>query len=262
MRKLLAYIRLATIDSIFYRGDMILWAVGLLIQPVVYLLVWLAVISAGGKPPLSRDEFIQYYLAILLIRTWANVWASGFISADIRLGRLSPFLLRPAPYIFYQLGNNIGGKVIKSAAMLIAVILLLFLFSARIPSLNVVELIAFLASWFIAGTILFFIDISIGIISFWTNDSTSVDELTDAIGAIFSGQIVPLVIFPPLMQSISTLLPFRYTLSFPIEILQNKLTAQGLAIGIGFEIFWLSAFILLYKFLWKYGVKRYSAVGA
>ena len=60
--------------------------------------------------PMTRIEFIQYFILVILIGTWTSAWAGQFISADIRLGKISPYLLKPVPFIFHQVANNIGEK--------------------------------------------------------------------------------------------------------------------------------------------------------
>lgn len=262
MRKLLSYIRLAIIDSFTYRGDMFLWAIGIIVQPVVLLVVWLAVINSGGKTPLSREEFVQYYIFLLVVRLWVQAWASQFISADIRLGRISPFILKPVPYLFFQLGNNFGGKILKSFFMVLVVIVLSLVFHLRLPSLSGLEVLIFFVSWFVAGIIYFLLDIIIGIAAFWFGDTLVLDEFVDTLLTIFSGMVIPLAAFPTLFQQISAALPFRYMLSFPIEVLLGHLTLTDLGIGLAIQIIWLLIFFKIYQTMWTRGLKIYSAVGA
>jgi len=61
---------------------------------------------------------------------------------------------------------------------------------------------------------------------------------------------------------VGVFLPFRYTLSFPIEVLLGQVSGQNIAIGLTMQILWLTAFFILVNTLWSCGLKRYSASGA
>lgn len=249
-------------DCLTYRGDILLWSLGLIVQPVVLLLVWIAVINSGGKTPLSREQFVQYYVLLMIVKIWVQAWASQFIANDIRLGRISPFILKPVPYLFHQLGNNLGNKFLKLIFMTVVIAILILAFGFRPPELTLFTLILFLVSWFIAGVSYFVLDVIIGLAAFWLDDTIVLDDFVDTLLTIFSGQVVPLLAYPLLVRQISAVLPFRYMISFPIEILLGRLSNFELFFGLGAQLAWTAVFFGLYQVLWQRGLKKYSAVGA
>jgi len=76
-----------------------------------------------------------------------------------------------------------------------------------------------------------------------------------------SGQIAPLSILPRAVQIAAKILPFYWTIGFPTELLLGKVTVAGAFIGIGVQIVWLVIAVFLVRFVWRLGVKAYSAVG-
>lgn len=261
MKKLLIYIRLAIIDSIIYRGDMLLWAIGLMVAPTIYLLVWLAVIASGGRTPMSAAQFVQYYILTILVRMWANVWASQFIAADIRLGRITSFLIKPVPYIIYQFGGTTGNKILKSVFTIAVVIILSLLFGFTLPDKNLVTFLLFSVSWLFAGLILFLIDINIGLSAFWLDDISSIDELIDVLYGVFAGIVMPLTIYPQILQNLIIFLPFKYTVAFPIEIILGQVKGPQLLFQFLIELVWLVGLFVVYKILWREGTKKYQSYG-
>ena len=57
-------------------------------------------------------------------------------------------------------------------------------------------------------------------------------------------------------------LPFRYMLSFPIEILMGRLSLGEIGRGLAIQMAWAGVFWLGYRLLWQRGLRRYGAVGA
>jgi ABC-2 type transport system permease protein len=71
-----------------------------------------------------------------------------------------------------------------------------------------------------------------------------------------------LTLFPGPIQTIATILPFRWMVSFPVELLLSRLTPNEALIGIGIQVIWVIIGFILVHVMWRMGVKIYSAVGA
>jgi ABC-2 type transport system permease protein len=55
-------------------------------------------------------------------------------------------------------------------------------------------------------------------------------------------------------------LPFRTAMGFPVELLMGRLDAREAAYGFAVGLGWLVAFAVLYRIVWRHGVRRYQAV--
>jgi ABC-2 type transport system permease protein len=56
--------------------------------------------------------------------------------------------------------------------------------------------------------------------------------------------------------------PFRYTLSFPLEVLTGRLSSAELARGFAWQAFFCVGLWACYRLIWRYGLRSYSATGA
>ena len=63
------------------------------------------------------------------------------------------------------------------------------------------------------------------------------------------------------MQALATVLPFRYMLGFPVEVLLGQLDGAQLRAGFAFQTGWLAVAAALFVALWWAGTRRYTAVG-
>lgn len=261
MNKLGVVIKMAVADELIYRTDILIFVLAGVIRPIVMILLWLAAINSGAKTPFSKEEFIQYYLLVMFVDIVVGVWSSPFISAKIRSGRISPYFIRPFNYIFFDLGNNIGEKIFKFLYLLPILAILSWAFHANPINFNIVILLVFLLSLINAFAINYLLDICVGLFAFWIDDIEALRETNDLLGLIFSGFIFPLAILPIFVQQVALILPFRYTLSFPIEILMGKLSNAEIITGLGIGTFWTMAIVMLTVLIWRKGIKKYSAMG-
>jgi len=261
MKKALAYFRVSLTDALEYRGDIILYVLSGVALPVTSLLLWNAVSFSESSSPLSPPELVRYYIFLLFVGTWVSSWTSYFLSRDIRLGKISPWLVKPAPFLLYQASNNISEKMLKTVYLTPIAFLLSFIFKFTWPSLSPSKWLLFGLTFILAAVIFFLIDICLGLLAFWLDDSSAVREFYSILNLIFSGRLLPLYTLPLIIQNISFFLPFRYTLSLPLEIILDKLSSMQLIQGLIIQIIFLIISFCLYKFLWSRGVRKYSASG-
>ncbi len=77
-----------------------------------------------------------------------------------------------------------------------------------------------------------------------------------------SGQVAPLALFPPVIQALGTILPFRWMVSFPVEVLLGRLGPSEVVVGYLAQAVWIGASLLVLRLAWRAGTRKYSAVGA
>jgi ABC-2 type transport system permease protein len=73
---------------------------------------------------------------------------------------------------------------------------------------------------------------------------------------------VPLDLLPAGIQQVAQYLPFQLWLYFPIQLLLGKLPADVVIRNFALSIGWFIIVLLLFQWVWRNGVKRFSAVGA
>jgi ABC-2 type transport system permease protein len=77
-----------------------------------------------------------------------------------------------------------------------------------------------------------------------------------------SGLMAPLALLPPIVQAVAAALPFRWFVAFPAELILGRLSVEQAVQGLLMQLLWLVLIYGIFTFLWKEGVKQYSAVGA
>jgi ABC-2 type transport system permease protein len=189
-----------------------------------------------------------------------SAWHSTFLAQSIRDGKLNTLLIKPINPIVFDTTNNIAEKVLKMFFLLPMVIVGALIFNAQLHSTGI-RAVLFILSLVLAAIFRFITEHLIGILGFWIEEVVSIKNLIDASSLAFGGWIVPLFLFSTQLQEILKWLPFYYYGGFSLEILVSPMPYINIYIGILFQIGWTLLISMLTIFLWKKGVKKYSAYG-
>jgi ABC-2 type transport system permease protein len=96
----------------------------------------------------------------------------------------------------------------------------------------------------------FHLDFLLGTISTLTLDIHSIDWAFQATSRFFSGQFVPLWLFPGVLGILAHILPFRSIFSTPLSIYAGVLKEDAMIQALGFQLLWLIILLMLSRWLW------------
>jgi ABC-2 type transport system permease protein len=121
--------------------------------------------------------------------------------------------------------------------------------------------LVFLPALLMAWGLRFFWGYWLALLAFWASRADALLALQDALIFLLAGQVAPVALLPGVLQSAAKILPFRYMVAFPVEALTGQLDLMGLISGLAIQALWLGAAYGLYRVMWHFGLRRYSAVG-
>ena len=246
-----------------YRASLVIWLIGHMVEPLIYLVVWSTVSRAhgGGVGGYETADFAAYFIVLMLVNHATYTWIMYEYEYRVRHGSLSFALLRPVHPIHADIADNISSKVITLPLILAAAGFLALIFrpafhtipwatAAFFPALLLAFLLRFLMEWVLA------------LAAFWTTRVSAINQTYFVLALFLSGQMAPLTLLPRPVQFVATVLPFRWTTSFPVELLLGRLDWWQALIGLGAQAAWVVLFLFLLRLAWRAGVRVYSAVGA
>lgn len=246
-----------------YRADFVVYTLGTIISPFIGLAIWLAISSSSTGLIYSSNELIIYFILAALINILTSTWGAYFIGARIKRGEFSNYLLKPTSFVYEWISNNLVEKVYKIVILFILIFFFIILTGGIPVSFYTNYQLIFLAilSIIMGGMINFILDLFIGISAFWLDEIEVINGINKTLGNLFSGKIIPLVFLPGFIGSFVIYLPYRYLISFPIEIILGKLSWEQIFFGFFIETIWLVCLYLLYKLIYFFGVKNYQSFG-
>jgi ABC-2 type transport system permease protein len=161
--------------------------------------------------------------------------------------------------IHRDLALMLANKVITLTFIFPGILILGLLFQPTF-SLTVLGLVGFVAALILAFLIRFVLETAVGLTAFWITRVDALECLYVVVLFFCSGRIAPLALLPDWMQVIANLLPFRWILAFPTELLLGRLSPEAILQGFLAQGFWLAFLLLCISLMWRVGVKRYTGV--
>jgi ABC-2 type transport system permease protein len=269
-------VRIALEERLAYRGDFALGTLMRFLPIVTQIFLWGAIFSAVAadsgqsskeSPQLGGYNFLDmvaYFLLTMVARAFSSMpgLASG-IASQVRQGEIKKYLIQPVDLVGFLLLTRIAHKLAYYVVAILPFALVFFLcrnfFVDGFPPPHI--FIAFLGSLVMGFLIGFFLEATIGMISFWLLEVNSLLLIFMMFSFFLSGHMFPLTLLPDSVEWIVNLLPLKYLAFFPAAVFLGKIPDDELAAEMWIEAAWLAFFVVLCRFMYQRGLRRYSGFG-
>ncbi len=224
-----------------------------IIKIFLTILAW-SIIGPALKLPISHEFIVPYFVLVGLFSIARSRAIPRRIARDIRLGRIGVQLARPLNIeLNWVLGYWSSALFYRMPAL---ILLIIWLLMQPVPLSNI------LMGILISGIGMFAIlqlYVTIGLLAFWVEDPWGFEAVVDAIIVLFSGQLVPLMLFPKPLQQIAAFLPFRLIGYIPAMISLGLIDPSPTIVLSG--MLWCISLWILKKLVWKKGIEKLSVNG-
>jgi ABC-2 type transport system permease protein len=253
-------LRIGFAESVAYRAEFLVWLLSTN-MPLVMLALWSAVARDGPVGRFGQAEFTAYFLAALVVRLLTGAWVIWEVNYEIRQGTLAYRLLRPIHPLVAYACENVAAMPLRIVLSLPIAVALLVTVGADHLTHDPLLLALFPLTVFGAWAITFLAMAIVGALAFWVESATSIFELWLGLFGVFSGYLIPLELLPAWVQVLSRMLPFRYMLAFPAELLTGMLPRPAALRDLAIQ--WLFVGVLLggARLAWRLGLRRFAAFG-
>lgn len=261
--------RYATIFSLYaqhaleYKARSFVWFFVIFMDAMVYLLFWRGALTSTSTPGIwTFSEAVSYYLLILIAGSFLQVHIEEEVAfEDIQYGKLSQYLLRPFSYTKFKFFQELPWRIIQGGFGVLTLVGIT-IFVRRPEFIRDASAVPVVLAIIVSAYFLCFIyKMIVGSLAFWTIDFSGLHNIQTIIFLLFSGVLVPLHLLPPAIRDFALIQPIAYMLYFPVRAVQGALPTIELWRVLGMQWFWLIVLMILYRWLWKRGLRAFTAVG-
>lgn len=241
-----------------YRANLVWEILGSALSISIIYAFWIAVLGSGFTGSNYTAKSIGLYYLIITLIDYVTHFSFSDVSEPIYNGQIDIEINRPYNFQLKTLLISSGRRVVKSFIVVLFVIIAVWLNNFYIPMQNV-GLFALMI--LLSSIIRFYIGMIMGTAAFWLNRVHGLHYLFYLIGDLFSGRLIPVDVLPKVLSSIGMWLPFPYLFYFPTQILLQPNSMTDISNKILIQIIWTGIFWVIYKLLWKQGIKNVETVG-
>jgi ABC-2 type transport system permease protein len=182
----------------------------------VFASLWRAVAEAGM--PLTADpKALVWYLAATEWVMLSTPQIHLEIQETIRRGDVVYRLGRPASYVIAEFAAGLGVVALRMPALGVTAFVCAVAFTGWIPPLATIAL--FIPFGIVAAALLMALYLWIGLLAFWLQEVSPVFWITQKLMFIFGGLMLPLTLYPVLMQKAAAFTPFPAMLYAPASLM-------------------------------------------
>lgn len=264
MRRALAafpsLLRVGFAEAVAYRAEMFVWLLATNMS-LVMMALWTAVARDGPVGRFGERDFVAYFLATFVVRLLTGAWVIWEVNFEIRQGTLAFRLLRPVHPLFHYAAENLAAFPLRLLVTIPVIALALWLVGPGHVTQDPLLLALFPLTVFGAWLITFLAMAIIGALAFYLEQAGSLFELWLGLFGIFSGYLIPLELFPPWVTALARVLPFRYMLGFPVEMIVGLTPRPRALLELGIQWVYVVVLLVLARAAWRAGLRRFSSVG-
>jgi len=220
---------------------------------LMYGMRWLWITLYRQRPDafgVSLQQMVTYAVLSMAIENLFYTGPQFYMARQVRSGAIDGDLLRPLDFHFHMLARSTGEMlfriiVIAMPAMLVGY----FLFDLKLPATLQTGFL-FVVTLLLGYLVNFHLDFLLGSLALVTLEIHSIGWAFQATARFFSGQFVPLWLFPGALGIVANILPFRAIVSTPLSIYAGVLRQGDIVQAVGFQLFWLIILLMLSRWLW------------
>jgi ABC-2 type transport system permease protein len=262
MKVFWAFTRQAFFNSSVYRFDFWLRIISVYLWMYTVYWVWKTLYTqTPGAFDLSLEQMVTYGILGMALEIFLDVGPEWYIATQVRSGAIDTDLMKPLDFHLHMLARSAGEMLFSLGILALPTFVVgYFLFGLRLPA-DAVTALLFLASLVLSFFVFFHISFLLGTLTVLTLDIRSISWAYYSMVTFFSGQVVPLWLFPDFLRKISEALPFQAIYYIPMSIYIERMSGNTALQGLGLQVFWTIVLVFVSRWAWTLVHNRLTVQG-
>ena len=205
----------------------------------------------------SFEKMVTYHIWVLIIALTGKGYASMNLSQDIRMGKISTYLIYPFNFWEFHAAGWIGHQCLQILIALATVTALMG--AGLLPHL---EIKAFASGFFYAtliGLFWFTLQYLLGLLAFWLEETWMLRIIITILSSFLSGAFIPLELYPEAVRTLLEYTPFPWLTFYPVKIFMGEISLQIHSVLV--ILSWTALLAFVNHLVWRKGLRLYTAAG-
>ncbi|MGM5487796.1 MAG: ABC transporter permease [Nanobdellota archaeon] len=247
-------------EAMAYRAQMMFTVLITPLRFLVLITIWSALFQMNAIDSIkgfSLSMLISYFMITNFVSIFTYDEIHQFLEREIRYGNFIVHMLKPANVVWLQLMRKIAMRGFAVIVEIVPVLVIFLVFFRE--HLVGGSYLFFVVSCAMAFIISYLVFLLIGSLAFWFVNIRSFAWLVQFGVQLASGMLVPIDLFPPLAQSILSVLPFQHIAYTPTMIYLGRAEVWH---ALGMQAMWVLILAVIAGVVWQRAIRRFSGVGA
>jgi len=232
----------------------------ILVRLYLMKMVWTALYRQNAGPAgVPLHAVLTYTCVALLMSLVLEIDGTRAIREKVREGTIATDLMKPISLPLYFFSDGVGMTLLHAVLIVPALVLALLIVHVDVPAPPV--LAAFALSFALGYLVNFVLNFLMNSVAFWTLETFAIQLMVRWASDLLSGQIVPLIFFPGVLERIVLALPFAAIYSTPLLIYLGTIPPSGYARAFALQLLWFAVFALLGWAMWRAARRRVVVQG-
>ncbi len=225
--------------------------------------VWRALYASGaGNASVPLPLMITYAVLGIVLESVMHPGngPQTYMAGQVRSGAIEMDILKPMDFQFQMLAKNMSSMLVR-VGILVAPSLVLagFLFGLQRPT--ALGLTGCVISLCLGMGVGFMLNFMLGLTGMLTMHIRNINWGYNATVRFFSGQMVPLWIFPGALSAAADLLPFRCLYAIPMTIYIGEAAGTDMLALLGIQVAWLAVLFVCSRLLMRHVCEKLMIQG-
>ena len=251
LRPYMTVFRLRALMETQYRAA----ALGGLVTQVFFGLVYIflyTALYAGESPEMLRDTITYVWLQQMFFRMMFS--ADNELTNLIMTGGVAYMLVRPVDQHRFWVCRDVGGRLVGALMRLLPMLAIQFVLPTNLR-------MALPDGWLSFGQFVLSIGLGclclcelvsiIDAINMKTLDRRGISAILNLTMMTFSGNVIPLTLFPDALQNLIRYQPFAQALDAPIRMYQTCASLPEWALNVAVQVMWIIILRAIGRRMWQ-----------
>lgn len=258
MKSGIEYVKAGFLVRFRYKANAVLQVAGTIIIVLIQYYLWSTI---GNNTDIGIENILLYtILARIVLSLYPDYTTINFVAGKILKGEIVLYLVRPIKLPLIVFCNEIGNLLYNLVFIFFPSILITWLIvDLPINIISLENICHFIISFILSYIISFLLSYLIACLAIWIVNIWGILEFYDALLILCGGTLLPLSIYPEVIQKILIYLPFQSIFFTPLAILtgNDPLVSNPILI----QFLWIVILIGINYILTQFIKKRINFMG-